>query len=128
MPKHCRPGRHGGIHLAHRYSINFRIVLSIGTRFFFRYICNEGGLAPDQVEQVCAAYFGQASRSLPARIWLFRCMPNVVSTLWGAIQHQLSEIEYDCWDPALERRHRAQDLVESPEFDIWLHDAALSAW
>jgi thiamine kinase-like enzyme len=90
------------------------------------YICNEGGLAPGQVEQVCAAYFGQASRSLPARIWLFRCMTNVVSTLWGAIQHQLSEIEYDFWDLALERRHRAQDLVESPDFDLWLHDAALS--
>jgi thiamine kinase-like enzyme len=87
------------------------------------YICNEGEFAPYQVEELCAAYFGQASRSMLARVWLYRCMTNVVSTLWGAIQHRVSEIEYDFWDLTLTRWRRAQDLIESPEFGIWLRDA-----
>ena len=40
-------------------------------------ICNENDFAPDQVEQLCAAYFGQPSRSLIARMWLYYCMSNI---------------------------------------------------
>ena len=87
------------------------------------YICNEGEFAPYQVEQLCAAYFGRTSRSLSARVWLYRCMTNLVSTLWSAIQHDTSEIEYDFRHLALERWHRARDLMESPEFGTWLHEA-----
>jgi thiamine kinase-like enzyme len=87
------------------------------------YIVNEGEFAPQQVEQVCEAYFGQASRSMLARVWLYRCMTNLVSTLWGAIQHSVAETPYDYWDLALERWRRAQDLIASPEFGVWLRDA-----
>ena len=87
------------------------------------YLCNEGEFAPPRVELMCAAYFGQASRSLVARVWLYRCMTNLVSTLWGAIQQRVSDIEYDYWDLALARWARVQELVALPEFGGWLRDA-----
>ncbi len=87
------------------------------------YICNEGEFAPHQVELVCAAYFGQASRRMLARVWLYRCMTNLVSTVWGAIQHRFGEVAYNYWDLALERWRRSQDLIAAPEFGIWLRDA-----
>jgi thiamine kinase-like enzyme len=86
------------------------------------YIINEGEFDPQQVEQVCEAYFGQANRSLVARVWLYRCMTNLVSTLWGAIQHSIADIPYNYWDLALERWRRAQDLMAAPEFGTWLRD------
>ncbi|MGH2411287.1 MAG: phosphotransferase, partial [Chloroflexota bacterium] len=87
------------------------------------YIGNEGEFAPHQVEELCAAYFGQTSKNMLARVWLYRAMTNLVSTLWAAIQHTLSEIEYDFWGLALERWQRARDLLASPEFGGWLRDA-----
>jgi thiamine kinase-like enzyme len=87
------------------------------------YIVNEGEFAPQQVEQVCTEYFGQVRRSMLARVWLYRCMTNLVSTLWGAIQHSVAEIPYNYWDLTLERWRRAQELMASPEFSIWLRDA-----
>jgi thiamine kinase-like enzyme len=87
------------------------------------YICNEGAFAPQEVARLCEAYFDQASRSMLARIWLYRCMTNVVSTLWGVMQHTIGEIAYDYRELALERWRRARDLIDSPEFGVWLRSA-----
>jgi thiamine kinase-like enzyme len=87
------------------------------------YIVNEGEFTPEHVELLCEAYFGKVSSSMLARVWLYRCMTNVVSTLWGAIQHDVSDIAYDYWELALERWRRAQGLIALPEFGMWLHDA-----
>lgn len=87
------------------------------------YIVNEGEFSPAEVELLCAVYFGRASRGMLARVWLYRCMTNVVSTLWGTIQQHTGEIAYNYRDLALARWRRAQDLLAAPEFGRWLHDA-----
>ncbi|HNP71431.1 MAG TPA: choline/ethanolamine kinase family protein [Kouleothrix sp.] len=86
-------------------------------------ICNENDFAPEQVEQLCAAYFGQPSRALIARMWLYHCMSNIGWVLWGSIQNSISTIEYDFWDWTLTKWHKALAKVESPEFGQWLADA-----
>jgi thiamine kinase-like enzyme len=86
-------------------------------------ICNESDFAPDQFEQLCAAYFGQASKSKVARMWLYYCMSNIGWVLWGSIQNSISAIDFDFWEWTLTKWRKAQAKVESPEFGRWLEDA-----
>lgn len=83
-------------------------------------ICNENDFAPEQVEQLCAAYFGQANQALVARMWLYYCMSNIGWVLWGSIQNSISAIEFDFWEWTLTKWRKALDKVESPEFGHWL--------
>jgi thiamine kinase-like enzyme len=85
-------------------------------------ICNENDFAPDQFEQLCAAYFGQASTSKIARMWLYYCMSNIGWVLWGSIQNSISAIDFDFWDWTLVKWRKAQEKVESAEFGHWLVD------
>jgi thiamine kinase-like enzyme len=85
-------------------------------------ICNENDFAPDQVEQLCAAYFGQASRAKIARMWLYFCMSNIGWVLWGSIQNSISAIDFDFWEWTLVKWRKAQAKVESAEFGRWLED------
>ena len=79
-------------------------------------ICNENDFAPEQFEQLCAAYFGQASTSKVARMWLYYCMSNIGWVLWGSIQNSISAIDFDFWEWTLVKWRKAQAQVESPEF------------
>jgi thiamine kinase-like enzyme len=83
-------------------------------------ICNENDFAPEQFEQLCAAYFGQASRDKIARMWLYHCMSNIGWVLWGSIQNSISALDFDFWEWTLVKWHKAQSHVESPEFGTWL--------
>jgi thiamine kinase-like enzyme len=85
-------------------------------------ICNESDFAPDQVEQLCAAYFGQASRGKVARMWLYYCMSNIGWVLWGSIQNSISAIDFDFWEWTQTKWRKAQARVESAEFGRWLED------
>ena len=85
-------------------------------------ICNENDFAPEQVEQLCAAYFGQASRAKVARMWLYYCMSNIGWVLWGSIQSSISAIDFDFWEWTLVKWRKAVAKVESPEFGRWLED------
>ena len=87
-------------------------------------ICNENDFAPEQVEQLCAAYFGAPSRALIARMWLYYCMSNIGWVLWGSIQNSISAIEFDFWEWTLTKWRKAQARVDSPEFGQWLDDVA----
>jgi thiamine kinase-like enzyme len=83
-------------------------------------ICNENEFAPDQFERLCAAYFGQASNAMVARMWLYYCMSNIGWVLWGSIQNSISAIDFDFWEWTLVKWRKAQAHVESAEFARWL--------
>jgi thiamine kinase-like enzyme len=85
-------------------------------------ICNENDFAPQQFEQLCTAYFGQASTSKIARMWLYYCMSNIGWALWGSIQNSISSIDFDFWDWTLVKWRKAQAHVETPQFGAWLED------
>jgi thiamine kinase-like enzyme len=87
-------------------------------------ICNENDFTPEQFEQLCAAYFGQASTSKIARMWLYSCMSNIGWVLWGSIQNSISAIDFDFWEWTLTKWRKAQAQVDSPEFGAWLEDVA----
>ncbi|MEP6638600.1 MAG: choline kinase family protein [Chloroflexota bacterium] len=85
--------------------------------------CQELGYDEGQVRELCAAYFGEASPALLARMRLQMIMSDVGWTLWAAIQARISTIDYDFTGWAEERWARASAMLDGPEFEGWLRDA-----
>ena len=82
--------------------------------------CQELGYDDDQVAELCAAYFGDASAALLARMRLQMIMSDVGWTLWAAIQARISTIEYNFTEWAEERWGRATAALDGPDFEAWL--------
>jgi thiamine kinase-like enzyme len=74
-------------------------------------------------EELCAAYFGEATPSLLARMRLQMIMSDVGWTLWAAIQAAISSIDYDFWGWAEERWDRASSAFAGEDFDDLLAEA-----
>jgi thiamine kinase-like enzyme len=74
-------------------------------------------------EELCAAYFGEATPALVARMRLQMIMSDVGWTLWAAIQAAISSIDYDFWGWAEERWGRASSAFERDDFDDLLAEA-----
>ena len=82
--------------------------------------CQELGYNDDHVRELCAAYFGEASPALLARMRLQMIMSDVGWTLWAAIQARISTIDYDFTGWANERWARATAMLDGSEFEGWL--------
>lgn len=89
--------------------------------------CQELGYDDGQAAELCAAYFGEASPALLARMRLQMIMSDVGWTLWAAIQARISMIEFDFAGWAEERWTRAAASLDSPEFEDWLRVVQSSA-
>ena len=77
----------------------------------------ELGFDASRQEELCAAYFGEATPALLARMRLQMIMSDVGWTLWAAIQAAISSIDYDFWGWAEERWGRAAAAFDDPVFD-----------
>ena len=82
--------------------------------------CQEMQFSEDQINEVCAAYFGSVSSDKIARMKLNMVMSDVGWGLWAAIQAEISTIDFDFWGWAIERWGRAVEKMEGREFDGWL--------
>jgi thiamine kinase-like enzyme len=80
----------------------------------------ELGYDEAQASELCAAYFGEGSHALLARMHLQMIMSDVGWTLWAAIQARISTIDYDFTGWAEERWARASANLDGPDFDGWL--------
>ena len=86
--------------------------------------CQEMEFNEEQIQEVCAAYFGEAGADKIARMKLNMIMSDVGWGLWAAIQAKISTIEFDFWGWAIERWGRAVEKMDSAEFEGWLVDVA----
>jgi thiamine kinase-like enzyme len=84
--------------------------------------CQEMQFHDEQISEVCAAYFGEASADKIARMKLNMIMSDVGWGLWAAIQARISTIEFDFWGWATERWSRAVEKMDSGEFSQWLEE------
>lgn len=82
--------------------------------------CQELGFDDGRQAELCAAYFGEVSPALLARMRLQMIMSDVGWTLWAAIQARISAIDYDFTGWAQERWARAAAKLDGPDFDRWL--------
>lgn len=84
--------------------------------------CQEMQFSNAQIEEVCAAYFGDVFPAMIARMKLNMIMSDVGWGLWAAIQAKISTIEFDFWGWAIERWGRAVEKMDSMEFEGWVRD------
>ena len=84
--------------------------------------CQEMQFSNAQIEEVCAAYFGNVSPAMIARMKLNMIMSDVGWGLWAAIQANISTIDFDFWGWAIERWGRAEEKMDSAEFEGWMKD------
>jgi thiamine kinase-like enzyme len=80
----------------------------------------ELGFDAARQEELCAAYFGEATPAHLARMRLQMIMSDVGWTLWAAIQAAISTIEYDFWGWAEERWARASAALDGTDLEDWL--------
>jgi thiamine kinase-like enzyme len=88
--------------------------------------CQEIQFNEEQIREVCAAYFGEASPAMIARMKLNMIMSDVGWGLWAAIQAKISKIDFDFWGWAIERWGRAVEKMDSAEFPTWLKEVQTS--
>jgi thiamine kinase-like enzyme len=84
--------------------------------------CQEMQFNDEQISEVCAAYFGEATPRMIARMKLNMIMSDVGWGLWAAIQAKISTIDFDFWGWAIERWGRAVEKMDSAAFSMWLKD------
>jgi thiamine kinase-like enzyme len=76
-------------------------------------LVNESHLDLDQLTELVEAYYGRVSGRLLARAELWGLAGRYAWTLWGAIQHGVSDVEADFWAFAMERFEPAAELLTS---------------
>ena len=86
--------------------------------------CQELGFDDARIAELCAAYFGDATPTMLARMRLQMVMSDVGWTLWAAIQAQISAVHYDFTSWAEERWIRAATKLDGPDLEGWLEAAA----
>lgn len=84
--------------------------------------CQEMQFNAAQIEEVCAAYFGDVTAEKIARMKLNMIVSDVGWGLWAAIQAKISTIDFDFWGWAIDRWGRAVEKMDSAEFPRWLED------
>lgn len=86
-------------------------------------IAGECGLDDEALAALVTAYYGRPRPSRVARARLFTLVAQYGWTLWGAIQHSASALDFDFWAWAMERFDAAAAGFRSPGFRQLLTDA-----
>ena len=76
-------------------------------------IAQESGLSPEQLAALVEAYQGRPDPLMAARAELWAVMSAYGWTLWGAIQHGASEIDFDFWTWAMAKYDVADAALRS---------------
>jgi thiamine kinase-like enzyme len=85
-------------------------------------IAGECGLDEDGLADLVTAYYGRHRRSRIARARLFTLVSQYGWTLWGALQHASSPLDFDFWSWAMARFEAAAAGLTSPAFAGLLAD------
>ena len=87
-------------------------------------IWGECGLSTDALAALVSEYYGGSLRNKVARAQILGLVGKYGWTLWGAIQHASSPIEFDFWGWAMERFETAAAVMTSPAWGRLLDEAA----
>jgi thiamine kinase-like enzyme len=85
-------------------------------------IWGECQLSEDALAALVTAYYGTTLRNKIARARLLGVMGKYGWTLWGAIQHATSPLDFDFWSWAMERFEGAAEGLTSKDFAWLLED------
>ena len=85
-------------------------------------VWSESDLSLAQLEQLVAAYWGEATPAKIARARMWGLMSKYGWTLWGVIQHNLSDIDFDFWEWLMDKHDRATLEFDGLDFDRLVAD------
>jgi thiamine kinase-like enzyme len=85
-------------------------------------IAGECHLPRDALAELITTYYGKPLRSRIARAWLLGRVGMYGWTLWGAIQHAASPLDFDFWSWAMERFEGAAACFTADDFGQLLED------
>jgi len=85
-------------------------------------VWSESDLSLAQLEELVAAYWGEATPAKVARARMWGLMSKYGWTLWGVIQHNLSDIDFDFWEWLMDKHNRATFEFDGPDFDRLVAD------
>lgn len=85
-------------------------------------IWSEANLSLDQLAELMTAYDGAPLRHRIARARLWGLMSKYGWTLWGSIQHSVSDLDFDFWGWAMEKYDRAVAEFDGPDFERLLEE------
>ena len=86
-------------------------------------IWSEAALPPELLDVLVEAYFGRPRPVQVARARLFGLVAKYGWTLWAAIQHGGSPMDFDFWSWGMEKYDRAVAEFDSDEFTALLRQA-----
>ncbi|EWT00752.1 choline kinase [Intrasporangium oryzae NRRL B-24470] len=86
-------------------------------------LVNESRLDHACLAELVEAYYGTVTAQRLARAELWGLAGQYAWTLWGAIQHAVSDVGADFWSFALERFEPAARLLTSPRLGVLIEDA-----
>ncbi|HTW02267.1 MAG TPA: phosphotransferase [Streptosporangiaceae bacterium] len=86
-------------------------------------IWGECRLSVEALEELVTAYYGRPRRAKTARARLLGLAGKYGWTLWGAIQHAASPLDFDFWSWAMERFEGAASGLSAGDFTALLEDA-----
>lgn len=87
-------------------------------------IWSESMLAPELLEVLVEAYWGEVTSARIARARLWALVAKYGWMLWASIQDAISPIDFDYYSWGLEKYDRAVAEFDRPEFDHWLDSVA----
>ena len=82
--------------------------------------CRELDYDQGRIEELCRAYFGEATAPLVARVRLQMIVSDVGWALWAAIQRAISRIAFDFEAYGAARWTRAEAAMDDAAFPRWL--------
>ena len=85
-------------------------------------VWSESDLSLAQLEELVGHYWGEATPAKVARARMWGLMSKYGWTLWGVIQHNLSDIDFDFWEWLMDKHDRATLEFDGPEFDRLISD------
>lgn len=85
-------------------------------------VWSESDLTLAQLEELVDAYWGAATPAKVARARMWGLMSKYGWTLWGVIQHNLSDIDFDFWAWLMDKHERATAEFDGPDFDRLVAD------
>ena len=85
-------------------------------------VWSESNLSLAQLEELVAHYYGGPLRNKVARARLWGLMSKYGWTLWGSIQAEVSDLDFDFWGWAMEKYERAVEELDGPQFEQLLAD------
>lgn len=83
----------------------------------------EAAYNQDEMEALCAGYFGAADTRLLARMHLYAIMSDVAWSLWSVIQEHVSDLPVDFRAYGVQRWERARAILDSEAVELWIRAA-----